>query len=126
MSNVKATTVDDVEWPISDEMEAKIYQWHMKLMPHLLARDEDANPVCVPNDYTHPGDNYGPELAALLTAIEADIGAWLQSLLSEEDADAGRAALIFFHPIEATVMVGDTDYYLPFAPDDKDGEQAAA
>ena len=103
-------TDDNIEWPISEEMELAIYQWHMKLMPHLRARDEDANPVCVPNDYTHPGDNYGPELAALLMAIEADIGPWLASLPTEV---GDGPPCIFFHPTEATLMVGGWDFYLP-------------
>lgn len=103
----------ELEVSISDEMAARICQWHMKLMPHLLVRDEDDNPVCVPNYWTHPGDNYNPELAELLAAITADIDGWLQSLLPQDDFSAGRVACIYFHPTEATVMVGDTDYYLP-------------
>lgn len=98
----------ELEFSISDEMAARICQWHMKLMPHLLARDED-DPVCVPNYWTHPGDNYSPELAELLAAITADIDGWLQSLLSKEDADAGRVACIYFYTTHATAMVGSVD-----------------
>lgn len=99
------------DWPISDEMEAKIYQWHVKLMPHLLAKDEDYMSVCVPNYWVHPTDNHSPELAELLAAITADIDPWMQSLLPKDHE--GGPACIYFHTGQATLMVGDVDYYLP-------------
>lgn len=106
---------DDIEWPIPEEIEARIYDWHMKLMPHLLARDEDDYPVCVSDDYTHPNNNYGPELVALLTAIDADIGPWLASLTNPDEDDPlfSGPPTIFFHPTMATLIIGGTDYYLP-------------
>jgi hypothetical protein len=100
--------MSDVEWPISREMEVKIYWWHRKLLPHILARQD---PIVVPNYWCHPADNYSREVSALLQAVTADIGTWMQSLLPDDHV--GGPACIYFHPEEATLMVGDTDYYLP-------------
>lgn len=94
----------DVEWPITKEMNAKIYWWHRKLLPHLLARDD-----CVVVPFNVQRYNYSPELSALLNEIYADLGGWLQSL----DVEDGDFACIYFNPAEATLMVGDWDFYLP-------------
>lgn len=96
----------ELEVSISDEMAARICQWHMKLMPHLLARDDNDDCVVVP--FNVQRYNYSPELSALLNEIYADLGGWLQSL----DVEDGDFACIYFHPSGATVMVGDVDIEL--------------
>jgi hypothetical protein len=103
------------DWPISDEMEARINHWHKKVMPHLLARDEDETPVCVPSYSRRPYDNDSPELTELLEEITNDIGPWLASLPNEDMHHPlfGGPANIYFGPDHATLMIGGIDYYLP-------------
>ena len=114
-ATVTMNEMTDADRPISDEMEARINQWHKKLMPHLLARGEDETPVCAPSDSRRPYDNDSPELTELLEAITADIGPWLAGLLNEDMHHPlfGGPACVYFNPDHATLMIGAIDYYLP-------------
>lgn len=95
---------EHIEWPISEEMDARLWQMHEAVMEHLPHHCETF--VAVPF-IPVPGETYTPELRALLEALTVELDPWLRSLGSTEEVPA-----VYFNLGGMTLMAHGWDFYL--------------